>query len=320
MANIHHPRRGSLQIWPRVRAKRHIARIRTWHTDSSDSKLLAFIGYKAGMTHLIVRDTSPHSMYKNDDLFIPATVIECPPLRALSLCFYKKTYDGLKLFSEVSSKSITKELKKHIKLTKKEVKEPENFDEIRLKVYTQPYLLGIGKKKADIIEIGISGKDNKEKLNFAKSLLEKEIKIQDFFKDQKFFDVHSVTKGKGFQGTVKRYGVKIRQHKAEKTKRGIGTLGSWHPNKVQFQVAQAGKMGYHQRTEYNKQTLLIDSDPKKINPKSGFLHYGLIKNDYILLKGSIPGSSKRPIILTPNIRRRQGFDYQIKLINLDSKQ
>lgn len=319
MPKHNHPRRGSMQVWPRKRAKGVLPRIRTWNKNSNIS-LQAFLGYKAGMTHILIKDNSQHTIYKNQEISIPVTVIECPPLKSLSLRFYQTSYDGLKLISEVFSKNISKGIKKYIKMPKKEANEPDSFDELRLTIYTQPNKTGIGKKRPEILEIAIGGKDNKERLDYAKSLLEKEIKIQDIFKEQKFFDVHSITKGKGFQGTVKRFGVPVRQHKAEKTKRGIGTLGSWHPNKVQYTVPQSGKMGYHQRTEYNKLNLMIDSDPKKINPKSGFLHYGLIKNDYIVLKGSISGPAKRAVILTPNQRSRTIPNLEIKSINLDSKQ
>ncbi len=320
MPNIHRPRRGSLQVWPRKRAKRSYARIRTW-PKLDGTKLLAFIGYKAGMTHIIAKDTSPNTIYKNQLISVPVTIIECPPLKPLSLRFYKNSLDGLKLISEVFSNKLDKELKRRTKISNKPKKEPQLFDEIRLAVYTQPRLTGIGKKKPEILEIGLSGSDNKQKLDFAKSLLDKEIRLDEVFKDIKIVDVHSVTKGKGYQGAIKRFGVTIRQHKAEKTKRGIATLGSWTPNKVLFSVPHAGQMGYHQRTEYNKQNLLIDTDPKKINPKSGFLHYGLIKNHYILLKGSIPGSVKRTIILTPAARvNKPQHPLEIKSINLDSKQ
>ncbi len=307
-----------MQVWPRKRAKRPFARIRNWQDDTK-TKIGAFIGYKAGMTHIIVKDNSPNSMYKNQEVFMPVTIIECPPLRVLSIIFYKNSYDGLKKIGVILSKNISKDVKKHIKLPKRDIKEYDSFDDLRLLVYTQPYLTGIGKKKPEIFEI-IIGKDKNEKLEIARSLLDKEIRIHDVFKEQKYFDVHSVSRGKGFQGPVKRFGVPIRQHKAEKTKRGIGTLGSWHPNKVQYTVPQSGKMGYHQRVEYNKLNLMIDSVPNKINPKSGFLHYGFVKNDYILLKGSVPGPAKRAIILTPSIRKNVIPNIEIKSISLESKQ
>lgn len=319
MPNIHRPRRGSLQIWPRKRAKRSYARIRNW-PKLDGTKLLAFIGYKAGMTHIMAKDLSPNTMYKNQLISVPVTVIECPPLKPLSLRFYKNSFDGLKLISEVFSQKLDKDLKRKIKFTKKTKEEPKEFDDVKLVVHTQPKLSGLGKKKPEVLEIAISGDDKKQKLDFAKSLLDKEIKLEEVLKDIKLIDVHSVTKGKGYQGPVKRFGVTIRQHKAEKTKRGPASLGSWTPKKVLFSVAHAGQMGYHQRTEYNKLNLLIDSDPKKVNLKSGFLHYGIIKNHYIILKGSIPGPAKRTIILTPAIRQKSQHQLEIRSINLDSKQ
>lgn len=321
MGNPHHPRRGSLQIWPRKRAKRPYARIRTW-PQLDGTKLLGFMGYKAGMTHLITMDNYPHSLTKGQEISIPVTVIECPPIKIFSLRFYKKTTTGLQLISEVLSSKIDKELQRKIKVPKKTQKEPESFDEMRVAVYTQPKLTRTGKKKPELFEVGISG-NPQERLQYAKTLLDKDIKISDIFKEGQHIDAHSVTIGKGFQGTVKRYGVPIRQHKAEKTKRGIATLGSWTPKRVQFSVAQPGKMGYHLRTDYNKLIIKISDKPSEINPKGGFLHYGLIKNDYILLKGSIPGPVKRAITLTEPIRPNKKISlqqYETTYTSLESKQ
>ncbi len=187
-------------------------------------------------------------------------------------------------------------------------------------VYTQPRLIGL-KKKPELFELGIGGKDNKARLDYAQGLLTKEIKISDVFKENQFIDTHSVTKAKGFQGTVKRFGVKIRQHKSEKTKRGIGNLGAWTPKRTSWTVAQAGKMGFHQRTEHNKLSLKVSSDPKDINPKGGFLNYGLVKGDYILLKGSVAGTRKRLITLTePSRAPEKMLQYEISLISTSSKQ
>ena len=305
-----------MQFWPRKRAKKALPRIRTW-PKIARAKLTCFIGYKTGMTHINLRDNRPNSMTKGQIISMPATIIECPPLKTLSLRFYKKTIDGLKLISEAFSKNLSKELLKHYKIPKKQGKEPENFDEVRLVIYTQPKLTTIGRKKPEIIEMNIPGIDTKERLEYAKSLLDKEVKIADIFKLGQYIDVHAVSKGKGFQGTVKRYGVPLMQHKAEKKKRGIGTLGSWHPHKVQYTVAQPGKMGYHSRVEYNKLIFKISSNPKEINPKSGFGRYGIVKNDYILVKGSIPGPAKRGILLTEPIKPdKKAFLSEIVSINL----
>ena len=159
-------------------------------------------------------------------------------------------------------------------------------------------------------------------MEYAKQLLDKEIKLLDIFNPEQLVDIRSITKGKGFQGTVKRFGVTIRQHKSEKTKRGAGNLGPWTPKKVSWRVPQPGKMGFHKRTEYNKLILNTGSNPNEINPKGGFLHYGLIKNDYLIVKGSIPGPTKRTILLTNAIRpnKKHLHPVEISYTSLSSKQ
>ena len=46
----------------------------------------------------------------------------------------------------------------------------------------------------------------------------------------------------------------------------------------------------------------IGDDGKKITPSSGFHKYGVIKSDYIVLEGSVPGPKKRLIRFRPTIR------------------
>ncbi|MBI2667565.1 50S ribosomal protein L3 [Candidatus Woesearchaeota archaeon] len=317
MPNIRSPRRGSLQFWPRSRAKRSYASVGSWK-DSDSVKLIGFAGYKVGMTHLIVKDNS-NSTTKGELISQPVTVVECPPLKPLSVRFYKNTPYGIKLISELYSKNFDKELNRKAKLSKKS-NEPKDYDDIKLVVYTQPKLTSIGKKKPEIFELPITGAKDK-KLEFAKNILDKEININDVFKEGQFLDVHGVTKGKGFQGTVKRFGVAVRQHKSEKVKRGVGSLGGWTPKRVSYRVPMPGKMGYHIRMDYNKWLIKISNKIEEINPNGGFLQYGTVKNNYILLKGSIPGSRKRLILLTDPLRQKKSFQQpEINYISLESKQ
>jgi len=173
--------------------------------------------------------------------------------------------------------------------------------DIRLIVQTQPSLTGIGKKRPEIFEISIGGNEIKAKADYAKNAVGKDIRISEVFSEGQLVDTHSITKGKGTQGPVKRFGVPLRQHKAEKTKRGPATLGPWHPHHGNYRVAHAGKMGYHQRMQLNKWIMKI-SDDKKINPKGGWLSYGAVKSEYILVKGSVDGPRKRLIRMT-TVRR-----------------
>lgn len=326
MPKRHNPRKGSMQFWPRVRSIKSYPTIGSW-PKINDTKLLGFAGYKAGMTHIGIIDRNPNSSTKNQVVFCPVTVVECPPIKVAAIRFYKKDDDNNpQPLSDILSKNFNKELAKKITLPKKtKAKEPklEDISDVRILVYTQPKLTGIGKKKPEIIELAIGGTDIKTKIDYAKSLIDKEIKISDIFQEGQEIDVHAVTKGKGFQGPVKRFGVKIRFHKSEKTKRGPGSLGPWKAQgHVMYRVPHAGKMGYHVRIEYNKLLLKTSENPKEINPKGGFLHYGLVKNNYVLLKGSIPGSIKRLIEFTQPLRSKlkQPIKPEISYISTQSKQ
>lgn len=320
MGDVHHPRRGSLQYWPHARSRKHTPKIRSW-IKSNEKKLLGFLGYKVGMTHVLVKETNPNSHRKNMDIFTPVTVVECPPLKVYSIRYYSLDEDSaLKLTGEIFSKKLDKELERKTNVPKKEGKASERYDEVRVVVYTQPKLTSVGKKKPDMLEICIGG-NLKDANVYAQSLLDKEIKISDVFKNNQAIDVHAVTKGKGFCGVTKRVHPKRLQHKSEKGVRGIGTLGSWHPNRVLYTVAQAGKWGYHLRTEYNKVSIKIGNKPEEINPKGGFINYGEVKSDYILVKGSVPGATKRPIAITEAGRvNKKLYQNNITYISLESKQ
>lgn len=302
MGQPHSPRHGSLQFWPRKRAKADLARVRSWPA-SSQIKPLAFIGYKAGMTHLIAVDNRPYALTKNEDIALPLTIIECPPLLVAGLSFYKNSKKITQIFSAQPDKNLAKKIPLPKKVGKK-IEEIKDFDDLRLLVGSQPKLTSMGAKKPKLLEIGLGG-NKEEKWNYAKQKLGQEIRIEEVFEAGNWVDAHGITKGKGFQGTVKRFGVPIRQHKAEKTKRGIGTLGPWHPNRVRFSVPQSGKMGYHLRTEYNKQILKISNKPEEINPRGGIKNYGLVKNAYLLLKGSVAGPRKRGLLLVQAIRLKK---------------
>jgi len=300
MGNIRAPRIGTMQFWPRKRAEKPIARIRSW-VNSKEVKLLGFAGYKVGMTSLIAVDNRSSTLTKGQEIFFPVTIIECPSLKVASIIFYKNS----KILSSITSPKMDKELARKISIPKKESKKLEeikDYDDLRLLVYTQPKLTTIGKKKPELFQIAIGGNLD-EKLSYAKEHLDKEINITDFIKEGQTVDIHSITKGKGVQGPVKRFGVSIRRHKSEKTKRGVGSLGPWRgQGHIMYRVAHAGQTGYHQRFEHNKQILKISSVPSEINSTSGFKHYGIVKNNYILLKGSVAGSPKRTILFTESIR------------------
>ncbi|MBI4440374.1 50S ribosomal protein L3 [Candidatus Woesearchaeota archaeon] len=312
-----------MQYWPRKRAK-HV-RVRYWAVSPS-AKPLGFAGFKAGMTHIIIKDNRTSSITKGEQISVPVTIVECPPLRAFAVNFYKNSAYGKSISSQIFSSNADKELARTLPIPKKEARKFEdvgNFDDLKLVVHTQPKFTGIGQKKPSVFEVGIGGK-KEEKLEYAKNILGKEIAISDVFKEGDQVDIHSITKGKGFQGPVKRFGVSIRQHKSEKTKRGPGTLGPWRgQGKVMYRVAHAGQMGYHLRTEFNKWVIKIGKKEEQITPKGGFINYGVVKNPFVLLKGSVGGPKKRMVRMNLATRPRSNIPTQapsISYTSMESKQ
>jgi large subunit ribosomal protein L3 len=248
---------------------------------------------------------------------IPVTIIECPPLKPLALRFYQNSPYGAKVISQIFSKNLNKELSKKISLPKKTKEEiPKNYDFLKLMAYTQPNLTGIGKKKPEIFEIPLGGD-----LEYAKSLLEKDIDLSDVFENGTYTDVHGITKGYGFTGPVKRFGIALKSHKSEKKRRSAGNLGPFTPRKTSWRVPQHGQHGFHKRTEYNKLILKIGENPEDVNQNGGIKRYGLVKNKYMLIKGSVSGPAKRLIIFSNTIREKKAEQpIEIKYISTESKQ
>lgn len=316
MSTIRRPRFGSLAFYPRKRAKREIASIKAW-ANVKEAKLLGFAGYKAGMAHIMMEDNDPNSMTKGETISCPVTIIECPPIKSISIRFYKKTIDGLKVVSDVLAQDLDKELARRIimpKNKKKKIEDVKEFDDLTLVIYTQPKLTSIGKKKPEIFEIAIGGK-KEDKLNYAKEILGKEIKVEDVFKEGNQLDIHAITKGKGIQGPMKRFGIGRKQHKSEKGTRNPGSLGGWKGQvNIMWKVPHAGQMGYFQRTELNKWLIKIGRKNDEINPKGGLTKYGLIKNTYILVKGSVAGPRKRLIRFNFAIRPYKNMPKEAPII------
>ena len=100
MPNIRKPRSGSMQFWPRKRAKRVYARVRSW-LSKKEPGMLGFAGYKVGMADIIITDNSKASLTKGHDIIWPVTIVECPPMKVASARFYKKTVHGKKVATEV---------------------------------------------------------------------------------------------------------------------------------------------------------------------------------------------------------------------------
>lgn len=294
------PRHGSMGYSPRKRASSQVPKFNSWPQVTDGPKIQGFAGYKAGMTHAFVSDYRKSSTTSGQEVQIPVTVIEVPPMKVAGVRFYKDSPNGRKTFGEIWATKLDESLRKRFPIPKKGSKDAwkniklEDVDEVRLITYTQPAMVsGVPKKVPEIMEMRVGGGTTEERVEYAKKRLGKTIEITDFTTPGQFVDVAAITKGKGFGGPVKRWGVKLLDHKNSKHRRMAGTIGTFIPGYTRPTVPQAGQIGYHQRTEHNKRVLKIGEKGEEVNPNGGFLHYGMVKNGYIVLHGSVPGPPKR---------------------------
>ena len=309
------PTRGSRAYYPKKRARRIYPRIKSWPI-MKETKPLGFAGYKAGMSHVVLIDTNPNSKTKGQNVSKPVTILECPPISVVGFRCYTGSKSSFDVFSEKFGKNLSRKLKlskQPKKVEEQLTKLPKEISKINLICHTNPYF----KKKPEVFEIALGG-SSEDQLKYAKEILGNELKISSVLKEGDYVDVVSVTKGKGFQGPVKRFGVKIHGRKAQQMERHVGSLGQNVPGKVRWTVPQAGQLGFQTRTEFNKKVLKI-MDSLKI--KGGIVDYGDVSSDCVLVEGSVPGPKKRLIRLRFAIRlHKTPTPVDVKYISMESKQ
>jgi len=339
------PRHGSLGFLPRKRFKGPYGRVRSFPKDdkSQAPHLTAFMAVKAGMTHVERAVDRPGSQLHKKNTVEATTVLEAAPNVGIGIAGYVETPRGLRTLTTVwaqhlseeairryyrnwyrsKGKAFTKYAKKYEGDAKDIEKELERMKThcsvIRLIAHTQVKKLKLRQKKAHITEIQINGGSTADKVDFAKGLLEKEIKVGEVFKENEMCDVIGITKGHGFEGVISRFGVTRLPRKTHKGLRKVACIGSWHPARVRTTVPRAGQHGRHHRVDINKKIYKMgsgsdekvamtetDLTAKGINPLGGFPHYGHVREDFIMLKGSIVGPRKGLIILRKSLHPREG--------------
>jgi large subunit ribosomal protein L3 len=310
-----------------------VPRIKNWpeYKDGA-AKLLGFIGYKAGMTHAVMTVSNVNSPFAGQETVVPVTVLDTPPIRPFSIRGYEATPYGLKLTTEVLAGTMSEDLKKTMPLPKeydhetkmKEFEEKlDSFAEIRMLIHTQPRLAGIAKKKPDVMEYKVGAPSVQEAFEYTKGIVGTDVRVADILNEGILIDSVAVTKGHGFQGPVRRWGIRILQHKSRKTKRGVGCIGPWTPSSIRYTVPRPGQTGFHTRTSFNNKVVKMGERGEEITPSGGFVNYGVIRGDYIMVQGSIPGAVKRPVRLRFAIRPTKGHvdePVQVSYISTASKQ
>jgi len=354
------PRHGSLGFLPKKRCKKNKGKIKSFPKDNPNLEchLTASIGYKAGMTHVVREVNSPGSKLNKKDVVEAVTVVETPTIRIVGVVGYLKTARGLRSFKTIWSEKLPDSFrrnyyknwykskkkafsKKPIELAKicvqKKLNKIKKYCSIIRCIGTSTVSeTGLKKKKSDILEIQINGGFFLEKLEFSKKILGKEINVSDIFSQDEMIDVIGITKGKGFSGVITRWGVTKLPRKTHRGARKVACVGSWHPTRVSYTVPRAGQQGYHHRTQINLKIYRIgkssdlkngftdfENTPKTITPMGGFPHYGIVKSDFLILKGCLLGSKKRVLTLRKSLSTQRNSERSqntiLKFIDTSSK-
>ena len=305
------PRRGSLAYLPKGRAQSMEARIRSWPKQTfEEPKLLAHAGFKAGCIQIVSIDDREKTPNFGKQLVSLGTVIVTPPILIIGMRGYTKNHNGQHADFDVFAKDLPKEISRILKNTEgNDLESIQNsigkIHDLFAVVAIIPRHSNLEQKKPYVFEIAVQGGTIEKQFTFLKELLGKEIKIDQVFESGVTVDTAAITKGKGWEGPITRWGVKKKQHKSRKSVREVGSLGPISPQNVMYTVPRAGQRGFHQRTEYDKRIMILSNTEKnefKINPAGGFKHFGFVNGDYVVLKGSVPGTYRRLIKLRSQIR------------------
>ena len=358
------PRHGNMGFLPRKRCTHPRGHVRSFPKDDASKKthLTAFMGYKAGMTHIVRTLDRPGSKAHKQEIVEAVTILETPPMVVVGIVGYVETPQGLRTLTTVFAEHMDDSCKRRFyknwynskqkaftkyaaNLATAEGKEEmENklkkivdyCTVVRVLAHTQVQKLKIGQKKAHLLEIQVNGGSMEEKVAFAKSLLEKEVKVSDVFEMDEMVDVIGVTKGKGYEGVTTRWGTTRLPRKTHRGLRKVACVGAWHPSRLHFTVPRAGQNGYHHRTMINKKIYRLgaagdaksastesDLTEKSITPMGGFPHYGVVNNDWVMLKGSVIGTRKRVLTLRKSLinhtRRAALENITLSFIDTSSK-
>eukprot|EP00271_Cylindrocystis_brebissonii_P019024 TRINITY_DN559_c0_g2_i1.p1 TRINITY_DN559_c0_g2~~TRINITY_DN559_c0_g2_i1.p1 ORF type:complete len:752 (-),score=154.39 TRINITY_DN559_c0_g2_i1:388-2643(-) len=361
-----HPRHGSLGFLPRKRCKRHRGKVKTFPPDDPKGAphLTAFMGYKAGMTHIMRDVDKPGSKLHKKETAEAVSIVETPPMVVVGLVGYVKTPRGLRTLNTIWAQHLSDSLRRRFyknwqkskkkaftKLAKKlSTEEGKKSQEeelermrkhasvVRVIAHTQvEKLKGVKQKKAHVMEIQINGGSIPAKVDYGYGMFEQAVPVEAVFSKDDMLDIIGITRGHGYEGVVTRWGVTRLPRKTHRGLRKVACIGAWHPARVSFTVARAGQNGYHHRTEMNKKVYQLgkkgedthsastefDRTEKDITPMGGFPHYGIVKEDYLMIKGCVVGTKKRVVTLRQSLYKptnRNALEViKLKFIDTSSK-
>ncbi len=300
----------SLQYWNSRRARLRLPRVRN-NSKTNKIQLSNIITFKAGMLSSFIIDDSNSTM-KGTEILKASTILEIPKTEMYGIRIYKKDSNtkylstSYEIYESETTKKAGITISNNTRNLEELTNDKDNIAEISALLVADPKTTNAQQHHKIRFESKITGSNIEDKLTFVKNNFGKEIKAGDIFEDGEYIDVVSITKGKGWQGVIRRGGTKRNNHKSTQKIRHGGPLGAFNPGKILFTVPRAGQLGFNYRTEQNKRILKISDKTATsfINPKAGFPNYGNIKNNFMIIQGSLPGSSKRLVRIKKAIRNK----------------
>merc|ERR1711875_193454 len=195
------PRHGSKGFLPKKRSKRHKGKPKAFPKDdpSKPVHLTCFMGYKAGMTHIVREVDRPGSKVNKKEVVEACTIIETPPMMAIGVVGYIETPRGLRALKTVWAEHIGEEAKRRFyknwsqskkkAFTKSCTKWADDLGKKEIeKDHAQMKILRRRQKKAHIMEVQLNGGSIADKVDFARNHFEKEVPVGAVFAQDEMID------------------------------------------------------------------------------------------------------------------------------------
>merc|ERR1712174_61697 len=205
------PRHGSLKFLPKKRCTRPRGTPKSFPKDDASQPihLTAFIGFKAGMTHVVREAEKPGSAINKKEVVEPVTIIETPPLKVVGVTGYIDTPDGPRSIKTVWAAHLSDEVRRRYyknwfsskkKAFSKASKRWETEDgkqsidrdlamlkkyskTVRALCHTQMKGLSLRQKKAHLIEIQVNGGSIADKVDWCQEKFEKDVSVNTVFSE-----------------------------------------------------------------------------------------------------------------------------------------
>ena len=181
--------------------------------------------------------------------------------------------------------------------------EKDGYDAIQVATHT------VKEKNATKASIGHTKKANTEPKRFLKEF--RGVNVNDYtlgqvldasvFKEGEIVDVTGISKGKGYQGVIKRYNqTRGPMGHGSQYHRGVGSMGTLLPMHVLKGKKLPGHMGNEQVTIQNLEVVKVD-----------------LENNLILIKGNVPGPKKSLVIIREGVKANGKKAAPIELVTYE---